>query len=226
MKNFVKRGVFITFEGFEGSGKSTQIGLLCSYIKRLGYEVTPLREPGGTPVGEAVRRVLLDVTYEDIKPEVETLLYMASRAQLARDKIIPALQEGRVVICDRFLDSTIAYQGYGGGVDVKKIKGIGMFSVAGIRPDLTILLDVKPERGLERLKEKDRIERKPITYHRKVREGYLRIAKLHPRRFIIIEAEQEKDSIQSIIRKAVRDVLKRYKVSRPGSKMSPERHKK
>ena len=226
MKDFVKRGVFITFEGFEGSGKSTQIDLLCSYIKRLGYEVTPLREPGGTPVGEAIRRVLLDATYEDIRPEVETLLYMASRAQLVRDKIIPALQEGRVVICDRFLDSTIAYQGYGSGVDIKKIKSIGRFSATSVKPDLTILLDVKPERGLERLRERDRIERKSLSFHRKIREGYLKLAKFYPRRFIIIKAEQDKDSIQSIIRKAVRDVLKRYKVSRASSKVSSKRHKR
>ena len=180
----------------------------------------PLREPGGTPIGEAVRAILLDKAYKDVRPEVETLLYMASRAQLVREKIIPALQKGRVVICDRWLDSTIAYQGYGSEIDTKKIMQIGRFSTAGIKPDLTILLDVEPAAGLRRLKKKDRMESKPLTYHRRVRAGYLELARLYPRRFIVIKAVQEKDNIQVMIRKAVTRVIKRYKIPARGSTVS------
>ena len=224
IKQSAKRGVFITFEGFEGSGKSTQISLLCNYIKRLGYEVVPIREPGGTLLGEATRKILLDIKFKNMGAEAEVLLYMASRAQLVREKIIPALEEGRVVICDRFLDSTIAYQGYGGGVDIKNIDRIGRFSAAGIKPDLTFLLDIKPERGLRRLKERDRMERKSLAYHKKVRDGYLKIAKASPRRFVVIEAEEDKDTIQSAIRKVAHDVIKRYKVPAGRDTVSRKRH--
>lgn len=154
------KGKLITFEGSEGSGKSTQSKLLYQYLKNKGYKVIYLREPGTTRISEKIRDILLDAKNTSMRPICETLLYMAARAQLVDEVIRPALSLGKIVICDRFLDSTLAYQGYGLGIDIQAIKCIGDFATHGIKPDLTIFLDLPVKHGLKyRSATKDRIEK-------------------------------------------------------------------
>lgn len=200
------KGKFITFEGSEGCGKSTQSKLLYQYLKRKGFSVVYLREPGGTEISERLRNILLDPK-NHITPVCETLLYMAARSQVA-DKIIkPALSKGKIVICDRFLDSTIAYQGYGLAVDISFIKQVGNFAAAGIKPDLTIFLDLPLKKGLEHRKSKeDRIERRPLKYHLAVRKGYLKLACLEPERIKIVKVDNDKNKTQL----KIREIIERY----------------
>jgi dTMP kinase len=200
-------GTFITFEGSEGCGKSTQSRLLYEYLKRKGYSVIYLREPGGTEISEKIRKILLDPK-NHITAECEMLLYMASRAKIVRDIILPELKKGRIVICDRFLDSTIVYQGFGLGMDIGLIKRIGDFVTKGIKPDLTILLDLSVKKGLlHRKLKKDRIEKRPYLYHLKVRSGYLRLAHLEPERIKIIKVDSNKNKTQDNIRRLVEKLL-------------------
>jgi len=198
------RGKFITFEGPEGCGKSTQSGLLYKYLKKNGHRVVYLREPGGVKISEKIRKILLDAKNSGMSSECEMLLYMASRAQVVTDIIRPALEKGRIVICDRFLDSTVAYQGYGLGVDIALIKRIGVFATSGKVPDLTILLDLPVEKGLTHRKFKeDRIELRSLDYHRRVRNGYLDIARKEPARVKIVKVEKDKSKTQKSIRKLI-----------------------
>lgn len=201
------KGKFITFEGVEGTGKSTQSKLLCRYLKRKGYRVVYLREPGMTRIGEKIRKILLDPR-NHITPISETLLYMTARAQIVHEIIKPALRKGKIIICDRFLDSTIAYQGYGLGIDVKTVKYIGNFVTLGIKPDLTILLDLPVKEGLARCgRVKDRIEKRPFGYFLRVRKGYLKLALLEPKRIKIIGVDDNKSKTQEKIRKLVLDLI-------------------
>jgi len=200
----IMKGTFITFEGSEGCGKSTQSRLLAEFLKRRGYSVVYLREPGGTKISEKIRKILLDGKNDSMSPECEMLLYMASRAQVVNEVIKPALQKGEIVICDRFLDSTIVYQGYGLGVDIGFIKRLGAFATQGIAPDLTILLDLPVRKGLMHRKHcEDRIEKRPLPYHMKVRKGYLKIGALEPRRIKVVKVEQAKFKTQEKIREIV-----------------------
>lgn len=202
------KGKFITFEGPEGSGKSTQSKLLYRYLEDRGYRVVYLREPGGTKVSEKLRKLLLDSHNHTITPLTEMLLYMAARAQVVNQVIRPALKKGKIVICDRFQDSTIAYQGYGLGVDIKLIKYLGNLVTGGIKPDLTIFLDLAIEEGLKRLSRvKDRIEKRALSYHRRVRRGYLKLAALEPKRIKIIKTDDDKFATQDKIRKWVNKIL-------------------
>lgn len=202
------KGKFITFEGPEGSGKSTQSKLLYRYLKDRGYRLVYLREPGGTKVSEKLRKLLLDSHNHAITPLTEMFLYMAARAQVVNEVIRPALKIGKLVICDRFLDSTIAYQGYGLGVDIKLIKYLGDVVTGGIKPDLTIFLDLAPEVGLKRCSRvKDRIEKRRLSYHQRVRRGYLKLAALEPRRIKLIKVNANKFAIQEKIRKLVNKIL-------------------
>ena len=195
------RGRFITFEGAEGSGKSTQAKLAARYIRRRGRKVLHIREPGGVPISEAIRKILLSLHSKHMVKECEMLLYMAARAQLVTEIIRPALQKGMIVLCDRFLDSTVAYQGYGYGVDMKIIRTIGRFATFGICPDLTLLFDIDAEQGLNRIsRKKDRIESRTLAYHRRVRQGYLRLARQDPRRIKVIQANGAKTVIQDDVR--------------------------
>ncbi len=197
------KGRFITFEGSEGCGKSTQSKLLYEYLKRKGYNVVYLREPGGVKVSEKIRELLLD-SRNNITSKCETLLYMAARAQVVNEIIKPALSKGRIIICDRFMDSTIAYQGYGLGIDIKTIRLIGSFATSKITPDLTIFLDLPVEKGLKhRYLEKDRIEQRPFVYHLRVRYGYLELAKSEHKRIKIIKVAKDKSVTQDEIRKLV-----------------------
>ena len=202
------KGRFITFEGSEGSGKSTQIELVHRYLEKKKRKVLFLREPGATRISEQVRRILLDVGSAGMSDECETLLYMAARAQLVREKIIPALREGLVVLCDRFLDSTIAYQGYGNGVDIGWIKQLGRFATGGVTPDLTIFFDIDAKKGLGRIsRPKDRIERRSILYHNRVRTGYRTLARQEPRRIKLVKVDGGKEEIHLIVRRYVDDLL-------------------
>lgn len=186
------KGWLITFEGGEGSGKTTQRDLLANYLESKGYEVLKLREPGGVEISEAIRKLLLDPKIRgEIDPLTELLLFSASRSQFVREKLIPALEDGKIVLLDRYYDSTTAYQGYGGGVNLDSIRQIQSIATEGISPHITFLLDVSPEIGTTKLTvqefgSKDRIERKGISFHEKVRRGYLETAKKEPERIKVI----------------------------------------
>lgn len=198
------KGIFITFEGSEGCGKSTQVKLLCAFLKKKHKNVLWIREPGGIKISEKIRDILLDDRNKEMAKSCEVLLYMAARAQLVEEKILPALKEGAVIVCDRFLDSTLAYQGYGCGVDIKFIKEMGDYVTQHIKPDLTFLLDLETHKGLSRIqKPKDRIEQRSLSYHNRVRKGYLAIAKQEPRRVKVINARQSREEIQEIIQQHV-----------------------
>jgi len=191
-----QRGLFITLEGSEGSGKSTQSALIVEYLKSKKLPVMLLREPGGVKVSEEIREILLNVKNTSIGDECETLLYMAARAQLVKEVLKPALAAGKIIICDRFLDSTVAYQGWGNGVDIKAIEEMGRFAVAGVKPDLTLLFDIDTKKGLSRTNaKKDRIELRTLNYHKRVRQGYLSQAKKHPKRIKVIRVDAPKEVI-------------------------------
>lgn len=208
-----KQGLFITLEGNEGCGKSTQIRLLHGFLRKKGYSVFATREPGGTAVGDKIRKVLLDPKHR-ISPLTETLLYMASRAQLVEETILPKLKKGTIVICDRWLDATVAYQGYAGGLHVKWIKDLGQVATQGLRPDLSIYLDLPVSVGLSRARGRskvDRVERKSLTYHENVRQGYLKISKEEPYRFrrLSISSDETVAHVHARIRSEVDRVLSR-----------------
>lgn len=202
------KGKFITFEGSEGSGKSTQIELTCKYLKANKKNILFVREPGGVRISEKIRDLLLDVKSENMGDECETLLYMAARAQLVKEVIVPALKEGKIVLCDRFLDSTIAYQGYGNGVDLATIKKIGQFATQSIKPDLTIIFDIDTAKGLSRTNSvKDRIEQRALSYHKRVRKGYLELAKKESKRIKLIEVNKSIEEIQEIVKHHIDKLL-------------------
>ncbi|MGA2775686.1 MAG: dTMP kinase [Candidatus Omnitrophota bacterium] len=201
------KGKFITFEGSEGSGKSTQSKLLYEYLKKKGFNAVVLREPGGVKISEKIRKILLDVKNESISEICEMLLYMAARSQVVEKLINPELEKGKIVICDRFLDSTIAYQGFGLGLDIKSIKFIGGIATSGIKPDLTILLDLPVKKGLQhRRNSLDRIEKRALSYHKRVRNGYLKLAALEPKRIKIVKVEKDLNLTQ----KRVRELVEKY----------------
>ncbi len=202
------KGVFITFEGSEGSGKSTQAALICKYLQEKNKNVLHLREPGGVKISEAIRRILLDVRNTRMTKECETLLYMAARSQLVEEVILPALKQGTIVLCDRFLDSTLAYQGYGYGVDIDFIKDVGRVATQGLQPNLTFLFDIETEKGLARTgRNKDRIELRSLNYHNRVRRGYLKIAQEESHRIKVIKVTKTKEEIYSLVRKDVEQLL-------------------
>ena len=211
------KGVFVTFEGIEGSGKSTQIGLLADYLTASGRPVTLTREPGGTPIGDQVRKILLDPASKGLDPVAELLLYAASRAQHLREVILPALEKGRVVLCDRFSDATLAYQGHGRGLDIDMIRALDRIVTGGRRPDLTILLDIGAAAGLARargrnssreLEHEGRFENEETAFHHRVREGYLALAKEQPERFRGVDASRSPDEVGREIREIVDDMLR------------------
>jgi len=201
------KGKFITFEGSEGCGKSTQSRLLYQFLKRKGYNVVYLREPGGVKISEKIRKILLDPD-NHIAPLCETLLYMAARAQVVHDVIKPALLKGKIVICDRFLDSTLAYQGFGLGVDINFIRRLGSFATERIKPDLTIFLDLPIKKGLRhRVLFKDRIEKRSYQYHLRVRKGYFKLARLEPKRIKIVRVDTDMHQTQAKIRELAEEYV-------------------
>lgn len=206
-------GRFITFEGVEGSGKTTQIRLAGEFLRARGLAVVTTQEPGGTPLGERIREILLNSGGVDISGEAELLLFAAARAQHADTVIRPALEQGRVVLCDRFSDATIAYQAYGRGLPLEPVRGICRFASRGLVPHLTLLFDLPVEAGLERafrriadreggLRE-DRFEREHLDFHRRIREGYLAIARQEPGRVRVLDASQgiepTREAVQSVL---------------------------
>lgn len=192
------RGLLITLEGGEGCGKSTQLEILADSLRTAGFNVTVVREPGGTAAGEAIRSILLDRTHDGLDARAELLLYEASRAQLVAEVIRPALAAGGVVLCDRFTDSTTAYQGYGRGLPLDEVRQLNSTATGGISPDLTILLDVSPEIGLARAaraSDPDRLEAESIAFHARVREGFREIAAAEPDRVQVIDGDGEVDEV-------------------------------
>ncbi|MBL8014157.1 MAG: dTMP kinase [Candidatus Omnitrophica bacterium] len=199
---------FITLEGSEGSGKSTQSALIVDYLKSKGQDVIALREPGGVKISEAIRNLLLDVKNDAMGQECETLLYMAARAQVVKEIIAPALQAGKTIVCDRFLDSTFVYQGFGHGLDLKFIQSLGTFVTQGIVPDLTVLFDIEVKEGLSRTNaKKDRIELRPLEYHEKVRQGYLSLAAQNPNRIKLIRVDAPKEEIFKRVKDCIDQVM-------------------
>jgi dTMP kinase len=184
--------LFITLEGPDGSGKSTQVAPLADRLRALGYDVRITREPGGTFIGDQIRGVLHDLQNTAMQPRAEILLYSASRAQLVGEAIRPHLERGGVVVCDRYADSTLAYQGYGHGLDLEVLRTITRFATGGLAPDLTLLLDVQAETGLRRRKaagEWNRLDAYDLEFHRRVRAGYLELAAAEPKRWIVVPAD-------------------------------------
>jgi dTMP kinase len=215
--------LFITFEGVEGSGKTTQIQRLKKYLtqKRIRCKVT--REPGGAPIGEKVRRILLNPDHREMVPTTELLLYEAARAQHVKEVIKPFLKKGGIVICDRFSDATLAYQGYGREIDLKWIQRLNHLSSQGIRPDVTFLLDCPSEVGLKRAIQRNRtlkqeregrFEREEMEFHQRVRKGYLAIARKEPRRVKVIDTREGEEKVFEKIQKIVDNLLIGAKESR------------
>jgi len=203
-----RKGVFITFEGIEGSGKSTHIALLASCLQEKGYPVCLTREPGGTKIGERLRSLILDLQSNDMDHKTELFLYLASRSQHLAEVIRPALIDGKVVLCDRFTDATLAYQGYGRGLKPAAIRFIVEYAAQDIRPDLTFLLDVAVQEGLRRLRGRgllNRLDAEALHFHEAVRKGYLALARREPKRFRVISTQSDVDDTQARIRKAVFD---------------------
>lgn len=196
-------GVFVTFEGGEGSGKSTQIGLLAARLVTTTLTVT--REPGGTPLGERVREVLLHPGEYAVDAWAELLLYEASRAQLVADEIRPALEAGGVAVCDRFTDSTLAYQGFGRGLPLDRVRAANELATGGLVPDVTVLLDIAPLVGLARATGQgaDRLERESLEFHERVREGFLTLASAEPERFVVIDAEPQESQVAEAVAHAL-----------------------
>ena len=202
------RGVFITFEGGEGSGKSTQLKLLAQRLEAVGVPVRTLREPGGTVVGEAVRTILLDPEHSGLDDTAEILLYEAARAQLVAEVIEPALEAGEVVLCDRFYDSTTAYQGHARGIDLDEVATLNRAATGGLAPDRTVVLDIDPRLGIERATSHgaDRLEGEDLAFHDAVRAGFLAIAAEEPSRVRVVDADGSVAEVSERIEAALRDV--------------------
>ena len=205
-----KKGIFISFEGIEGSGKTKQSRLLYEYLRKSGYKVILTGEPGGTQIGLKIRDLLLSVENRKMTPVSELLLYNASRAQHIKEVILPALKKGFIVITDRFIDSTKAYQGYGRGIDLKLIEFLEKIVIEDIRPDLTLLLDLDVKIGLKRnrgINKTDRLELEDVKFHKRVREGYLKIAAKELERIKLIDATDSIEEIHLKIIDIVTDVV-------------------
>ena len=199
--------MFITLEGPEGSGKTSQLPALAEFLREKGYDVLVTREPGGTSVGDQIRDVLMNMKNVSIVPQTEILLFQAARAQHVAEILRPALEKGQIVICDRFGDSTLAYQGYGHQTDIRTLQYLIHFATGGLTPDLTLLLDIPVSKGFERKikneSEWNRLDAYEKAFHERVREGYLQLAREEPERWQIIDASQGKDRVQEEMRKLV-----------------------
>lgn len=205
--------MFITFEGPEGSGKTTQAHLLAEHLRSRGRAVILTHEPGGTAIGDQIRAVLHDPMNSEMQPWAEVLLYSASRAQLVAQVIRPALAAGKVVLCDRFYDSTLAYQGYGRGLDLSALQAITYLATGGLVPDLTLYLDIQPDQGLQRRLlgggEWNRMDQQTLEFHRRVRAGYLELAGHEPERWVVINAAASVEEVQGRVQAIVENRLLR-----------------
>jgi dTMP kinase len=211
-------GTFITFEGIEGSGKSTQIVLLANHLKTTGMQVVLTREPGGTPIGDQVRKILLNPEHTALDPKAELLLYAAGRAQHLHEVILPALGRGAVVLCDRFSDATLAYQGYGRGLDTEMIRALDrIVTTPEARPSLTILFDIEAAAGITRahrrnthqgLQAEARFENEELAFHERVRQGYLALSRQEPDRIRIVDASPLPEEVHASVRTIVGERLR------------------
>lgn len=199
--------MFITLEGPEGSGKTTQAYLLAEYLKEKGVDLVLSREPGGTSIGDKIRDILHDPANTEMFPWAEVLLYSASRAQLVAQTIRPSLEAGKVVICDRYADSTMAYQGYGRGLDLKALRELTQLATGGLTPDLTLYIDIQPELGLERRlsggDEWNRLDQETLDFHRRVRSGYLELIAMAPERWVTVDGSPSIDEVHRAVRSVV-----------------------
>lgn len=198
--------MFIVFEGVDGSGKSTQLSLINKYLTEKNIPTYTTREPGGTPVGEKIRELLLDPNFSEIQSRTEALLYAAARAQLVAQVIRPQLEQGTVVLCDRYIDSTLAYQGYGRGMEIDFLASINHLGTGGLAPRLTILLDLPPEEGLTRSRKDrpaDRLEKESLEFYRRVRGGYLELASKNPQNYLVLDAKLPVEELHRHICQAV-----------------------
>ncbi|WP_164988942.1 dTMP kinase [Fictibacillus sp. S7] len=211
-------GLFITIEGPDGSGKSTQIKKLAEFLQGNSVPFILTREPGGTAVSDRIRSLILDPAHPEMADETEVLLYAASRAQHVKEKIVPALQEGKLVLCDRFVDASVAYQAYGLGIPVEDVTRINRFATGGLKPDRSYLIDVAPEIGRQRMVSRysgeglDRIEQKELDYHERVRSGFQKIYEENMERFLLVDGNQTVDEVFDEIIKDIKLLLaNRYK---------------
>ena len=200
--------MFITLEGPEGSGKTTAVEAAVKALEEKGYEIVRTREPGGTPIAEQIRNVILDKANTKMDPRTEALLYAASRRQHLVEKVWPALKEGKIVICDRYLDSSLAYQGGARGLGVEEILNINLFATENTWPDLTLLFDIKPEVGLARIasnadREVNRLDLEKLDFHNKVRDTFLVLAKRYPDRYVIIDASLSREEVAKATLEAI-----------------------
>ncbi|OGQ34385.1 MAG: dTMP kinase [Deltaproteobacteria bacterium RIFCSPHIGHO2_12_FULL_43_9] len=207
------KGLFITLEGVEGCGKSTQIRLLSRFLTEKGIAHVVTREPGGTEIGDKVRKILLDVSNLRMEPLTELLLYAASRAQHVLEVIRPAILGGKIVLCDRFFDSTLAYQGHARGIDPELVKRSIEIATDGLKPDLTFLLDIPAEVGIERATKKgvDRLEGEDLVFHKRVRQGFLGLAKNEPHRILVVDATCGVDELQTKLRHILEEKLRQWR---------------
>jgi dTMP kinase len=214
-QKYISNIMFITLEGPEGSGKTSHIPYLVEYLREKEYIVFPTREPGGTSISEQIRDILHDLKNAEMHPRTETLLYQAARAQIVEQVIKPRLAAGEIVVSDRYADSTIAYQGYGHQQDLEKVHALVNYATGGLTPDLTILLDLNVEVGLERKNQNEvewnRMDAYTIEFHQRVRRGYLEMMKQEPKRWVIVNSDQKWDEVQAELRKVIE---KRLKVER------------
>jgi dTMP kinase len=203
--------MFITFEGPDGSGKTTQAKLLVEFLQARGYPVLYTREPGGTEISEQIREIILSTRNKSMQSETEVLLFSAARAQIVAELIRPALAAGKLIICDRYADSTYAYQGYGLGLDLEALRAITKFATRGLVPNLTFYVDVPAEVGLARRHrgETNRLDLKNLEYHVRVRNGYLALARAEPQRFVVVDGTGTVDVVQATIRARMLNVLEK-----------------
>ncbi len=204
--------LFITFEGGEGTGKTTVINNLYNHLISLGYDVIKTREPGGSKISESIRGIILDVNNTEMDYKTEALLYAASRRQHLIEVVIPALNENKIVICDRYIDSSLAYQGYARGLGIEEVKKVNEYGIKGYWPDLTIYIDLDPSIGLYRIKsnnrEVDRLDVEAISFHERVREGYLKLMEMYPNRIKKIDGNVSLEDLTKITERIVIDKLK------------------
>ncbi len=220
--------LFITFEGPEGSGKTTQIRRLAAALEARGWPVLATREPGGTRIGNAIRNLLLDPIHTEMVPRAETLLFNAARAQLVDQVIRPALAQGTIVLCDRYADSTLAYQGFGHGQDLDELRMLIRYATGSLTPHLTVYLDIDPAVGLGRKRqgqdeEWNRLDAKDLAFHQAVREGYLRLAQEEPERWLVVDADQPQETVHRRILEAVEARLAALQTPPPGSSITGQR---
>jgi dTMP kinase len=210
--------MFITLEGIEGSGKTTQISRLVEFLEDRGIECVTTRQPGGTLIGENIRSILLDPANSALEPMAELLLYMADRSQHIDELIRPSLEAGKTVICDRYFDATVVYQGFARGLNIELIRKLHQILFDDLKPDITLLLDLAPQVGLQRAWQQlnngqrsgleSRFEAETVTFHEKVRAGYLELARLEPNRFQIVDAAQSQDQVFTAISTIISSILK------------------